>query len=74
LVENIDSIEPKLQQQAEKSLSARVISAYIGLPQIHTVLVGLRKSDYVTDLRDIKAPLTEAETRNLLTKMQRHKS
>ncbi len=72
LIENLDSLEPKLK--AETSLSARAISVYAALPQIHSVLVGMRKPDYVVDLRNAKAGLTETETRTLLTKLQRHKS
>lgn len=74
LIENLDALEPKLLAAAEKSLSARVVAAYTGLPQIHTVLVGMRKPEYVSDLREIKNPLQEAETRLLLTKLQRHRS
>lgn len=72
LIENLDALEPKLK--VETSLSARALSVYGALPQIHSVLVGMRKPDYVTDLRGIKAGLTEAETRSLLTRLQRHKS
>ncbi len=72
LVENLDAHEPKLKSDA--SLSARALSVYGALPQIHSVLVGMRKPDYVNDLRGAKAGLTEVETRALLTKLQRHKS
>ena len=72
LIENLDTLEPKLK--TESTLSARALSVYGALPQIHSVLVGMRKPDYVKDLRAIKAGLTEAETRTLLTKLQRHKS
>lgn len=72
LIENLDTLEPKLK--ADASLSARAISVYTALPQIHSVLVGMRKPDYVSDLRSARAGLSEAETRSLLTKLQRHKS
>lgn len=72
LMENLETLEPKLKTDA--SLSARAISVYGALPQIHSVLVGMRKPDYVVDLRNAKAGLSEAETRTLLTKLQRHKS
>jgi aryl-alcohol dehydrogenase-like predicted oxidoreductase len=74
LIENLDAIEPKLVDSANKSLSARVVAAYTGLPQIHTVLVGMRKPDYVSDLRDVKHSLLESQTRQLLTRLQRHRS
>jgi aryl-alcohol dehydrogenase-like predicted oxidoreductase len=72
LIENLDTIEPKLKN--ESSLSARALAAYSGLPQIHSVLVGMRKMDYVHDLRSVKNSLTEEETKALLVRLQRHKS
>jgi aryl-alcohol dehydrogenase-like predicted oxidoreductase len=74
LIENLDALEPKLAEVADRSLSARVLATYTGLTQIHSVLVGMRKPDYVIDLREVKSPLQEIQTRQLLSRLQRHRS
>lgn len=70
--EQLDQISPKLK--GEKSLSARSIAVYLGLSKIDTVLVGMRRPDYVEDLRAIQAHLSEDESTQVLHKLQRHRS
>lgn len=72
LIENLETLEPKLKTDA--SLSARALSVYAALPQINSVLIGMRKPAYIDDLKNAKSGLTEAESRALLTKLQRHRS
>lgn len=72
LTEQLDQISPVLKE--ESTLSARCLSVYTSIPQIHTVLVGMRKPDYVHDVFSIKTRVDEAGARDLLVRLQRHKS
>lgn len=70
--EQLDQIVPKLRE--EKSLSARALAVYLALPGIDSILVGMRRPDYVGDLRSIRSHLTAEEATLVLHRLQRHRS
>lgn len=72
LIDQLDTLAGQLKE--EPTLSARCISIYTSIPQITSVLVGMRRPDYVNDVLSARSQIEEKAVRELLVRLQRHKS
>jgi aryl-alcohol dehydrogenase-like predicted oxidoreductase len=72
LIEQITNLAPALS--SSPTLSRMVLRVYRALPQITTILVGMRTPNYVHDaLETDEAPLDSVLALELLARMQRHR-
>lgn len=59
---------------SSNTLSQKVLRLYTGLPEISTILVGMRTPNYVKDVLEMGEPTSKQKTLDTLTKFLRHRS
>lgn len=72
IAENLQQITPSLE--SAPTLSSKMIRLYTSLPQINTVLVGMRHLRYVQDVLGEQTQIPEDEALETLRRLQRHRS
>lgn len=72
LVNQLDDTEPNLKSEVD--LSTRALAVYWSLPQLHTVLIGMRKPAYVDTLSQTRTRMEETKARAVLERLQRHRN
>ncbi len=71
-MEQIDALIPQLK--GAESLALKAVEALVGLSQVHSVLVGMRRPRYVQDVMRAKGLLTPEQALELMQSLQRHRS
>lgn len=70
--DQMNALAPELSSSA--SLSRKMLRLYLGLPEISSVLVGMRSPSYVQDTLAWESPLPKPDALSVLEKSQRHRS
>lgn len=71
-MEQIDGLAPELR--AAESLALKSIEALLGVTEVHSVLVGMRRPRYVKDVLRAKGLLTPEKAQEFIQSLQRHRS
>lgn len=66
------AIAPELA--SSQTLSQKVLRIYSGIPEIHTILVGMRTPKYVKDALEAGEPTSKQKSLETLTRFLRHRS
>ncbi len=71
LAEQLTAVAPDLSHS--KTLSQKALQVYRSLPGVNTILVGMRKPDYVRDALTLSEPLTENDAMAVLRTLQKYR-